>query len=119
MSSTSQRRNEVLFGLVAPVILDISREHLEGFGRISLMRTELSADGVYLDCFIASELNGANCPKALRDFEPIVKKSIASAKVLAKMPRIRFRLDTKQANAASVEDILREIESKYDLTREN
>ena len=119
MSSTSSRRNEVLFGLIAPVILDISREHLEGFGRITLMRTELSGDGAYLDCIVTCETNGENCPKALRDFEPVIKRTVASAKILGKMPRIRFRYDKRQAGAASVEDIIREIETQYDLTSEN
>ncbi len=119
MSSTSSRRNEVLFGLLAPVIQNISREHLEGFGRIVLIRTELAGDGMYLDCTISSEINGLACAKALRDFEPIVKKTIASAKILGKMPKIRFKFDTKATNAASVEDILREIETKYDLSSEN
>lgn len=115
MSTTSSRRDEVLFGLLAPVIQNISREHIEGFGRVNLVRCALSMDGAYLDCFIISETNGVACAKALRDFEPIVKKTVAQAKILGKMPKIRFKYDAKETATASVEDILREIESKYDL----
>lgn len=78
----------------------------------------MSPDGAYLDIYIetGASKNGKDAIRALRNHAAEIQKIIAQAKILSKMPRVRFRNDIQAGNAISVEDILDDIRAKYDLS---
>ncbi len=115
MSKTNQR-NHLLFELIAPLFQQILLERVEGFGRVSFTRVELSKDGKYLDLFIFTEQNPIELRKKMTDFTAEIQRHIAQSKVIGKMPILRFKLDITAGGERSVQDILAEIRTQYDLS---
>jgi ribosome-binding factor A len=71
---------------------------------------------MYLDIYIHRSHEPRELAKQLSDYAPEIGQIIANAKVLSRMPKIRFRIDTGANNTETVADILDDIRSKYDLS---
>lgn len=114
--SKKEHRDHALYSLIAPRILRIFSEELPDAGRPSFNRCRITPDGVYLDLFIYRLYEPRKLAKQLSHYAPEIQKLIADAKVLSRMPKVRFRVDTGMGNTESVIHILDDIRSKYDLS---
>lgn len=114
--SKKEHRDHALYSLIAPRMLQIFSEDLSDAGRPSFSKCRITPDGVYLDLFIHRADEPRELAKQLSEFAPEIQRIIANAKVLSRMPKVRFRVDTGAANTESVVDILDDIRAKYDLS---
>jgi len=114
--SKKEHRDHALYSLLAPRILQIFTEEISEVERPSFSKCRITPDGVYLDIFIHRQHEPKELAKQLSDYAPELQKIIASAKVLSRMPKIRFRVDSGANATASVVDILDDLRAKYDLS---
>lgn len=114
--SKKEHRDHALYSLLAPRILQIFTEELHEDERPSFSKCRMTPDGGYLDIFIQKKNEPQELAKKLSDYAPELQKIIADARVLSRMPKIRFRVDTWANNTASVVDILDDLRAKYDLS---
>lgn len=113
--SKKEHRDHALYSILAPRMLQIFSEELELASRPSFSKCRMTPDGKFLDLYVS---NGQDkeLAKTLAPYAQELQSIIASAKVLSRMPRVRFRIDTGAASGESVADILDDIRAKYDLS---
>ncbi len=120
--SKKEHRDHALYSLIAPRMLQIFSENLTDGGaggkldRPSFSKCRITPDGMFLDLFIYRSYEPAILAKQLSEYAPEIQRLIASAKVLSRMPKVRFRVDSGVGNTESVSDILDDLRAKYDLS---
>lgn len=114
--SKKEHRNHALYSLIAPRLLQIFSEELIDAGRPSFTKCRITPDGVYLDIYIQRATEPRELVKQLSNYASDIQRIIANAKVLSRMPKVRFRVDSGSTHTESVIDILDDIRAKYDLS---
>jgi ribosome-binding factor A len=114
--SKKEHRNHVLYSIIAPRLLQIFSEELNDAGRPMFSKCRITPDGAYLDIFIQRTHEPRELVKQMSHYASDIQRIIANAKVLSRMPKVRFRVDPGSTNTESVLDILDDLRAKYDLS---
>ncbi len=114
--SKKEHRSHALYSLIAPRLLQIFSEELNDEGRPSFTKCRITPDGVYLDLYVQRSTEPKELVKQLSHHAPDIQRIIANAKVLSRMPKVRFRVDPGSTHTESVIDILDDLRAKYDLS---
>lgn len=114
MSDKLKIKWNILRELFAPFIQEITKEHIEEFWIVSLVKIEVSKDYAYADFFITCQKWEDKILKFLSQHDNVIKRRIGKELQARKSPIIRFKIPKEIEEQSRIYSLLDSISKEYE-----